>query len=73
MDALKGTVKIVITRIKELQGRLESEKVDKRELGMYDDCGEHYRQQVAATEEAIKELIDIKVKLERYRKDCNSL
>ena len=73
MDDLKGTVKIVECRIKELQKRLESEKIDRKELGMYDDCGEYYREKVAKTQEAIGELISIKIKLERHRKACNSL
>ncbi len=71
MDDLKGTVKIVVTRIKELQKQLESEKIDKKELGMYEDCGEFYREQVAKTEAVISELISLKIKLERHRKSCN--
>jgi len=73
MDNLKGTVKIVINRIKELQKRLESEKIDRKDLGSFDDCGEYYREQVAKTQEAIGELIKIKIELERYRKNYNSL
>ena len=73
MDNLKGTVKIVITRIKELQKQLEIEKQEERDLGRFDDCGEFYRTNVQKTEARISELINIKIKLERYRKSCNSL
>jgi hypothetical protein len=73
MDNLKGTVKIVITRIKELQKELEVQKRDEKDLGKFDDCGEFYRTEVAKTEAIIEELINVKIKLERYRKSCNSL
>jgi hypothetical protein len=52
-------------RINEVQKRLEREKVDCRELGMYSDCGSFYRDEVKKTEAIIEELIMLKKLFEK--------
>lgn len=67
-DMLNQVIKKIITRIKELQKQLEVEKKDRSALGMYEDCGQYYQDQVKKTEAIIEELISQKISLEKWRK-----
>ena len=67
-EILKQVIKKTISRIKELKKRIETEKEERKEMGMYSDCGDFYREQVERTEAIISELIRQKISLEKWRK-----
>lgn len=41
-EILNQVIKKTIIRIKELQKQLEIEKKDRKELGIFEDCGSYY-------------------------------
>ena len=66
-EILNQVIKKTIGRIKELQIRLDCEKQDRRDFGMFEDCGSYYQEKVAATEAIIEELISQKISFEKWR------
>lgn len=66
-EILNQVIKKTIIRIKELQKQLEIEKKDRKELGIFEDCGSYYNEKVVATEAVISELISQKISLEKWR------
>ena len=66
-DILNQVIKKTISRIKELQEGLKSEKEDRKIYGGYEDCGSYYEEQVIKTEAVISELIAHKISLEKWR------
>lgn len=67
-EILSQVIKKNILRIKELQKQLEVEKKERKELGIYEDCGSFYQEAVIKTESAISELVKQKISFERWRK-----
>jgi predicted DNA-binding protein YlxM (UPF0122 family) len=67
-NMLNQVIKKIIARITEYQKQLEVEKKDRSELGMFEDCGQYYQDQVKKTEAIIEELISQKIYLEKWRK-----
>ena len=67
-EILNQVIKKTICRIKELKKQLEVEKQDRKELGMYEDCGSFYQDAVIKTEAVISELVSQKISLEKWRK-----
>lgn len=66
-EILNQVIKKTIIRIKELQKQLEIEKKDRKELGIFEDCGSYYNEKVVSTEAVISELISQKISLEKWR------
>jgi hypothetical protein len=66
-EVIRQVIKQTISRIKQLQVRLEEEKKDRKEMGHYSDCGEFYREQVVKTEAILEELVRQKISLEKWR------
>ena len=64
MDYLKEVIKDIIARIKTLKKDLVTAKVEKREIGHYEDCGAFYSGQVDEIEARIDELIRLKIRTE---------
>jgi hypothetical protein len=67
-EILNQVIKKTIGRIKELQKQLEVEKQERKELGVYEDCGSFYQDAVIKTEAVISELVSQKISLEKWRK-----
>ena len=65
---LKEVIKKTISRIKVLQKDLEKAKEVERVFGTYDDCGDSYITEVERIEAVIKELVQQKISLEKWRK-----
>ncbi len=58
-----------------LEGRIKSAKVnyeqaieDRKNFGMYEDCGECYHQNEAVAKAVLDELVSIKISTEKYAK-----
>ena len=67
-EILNEIIKKTIKRIKSLQVQLEEEKVDRKNFGVFEDCGDFYREQVIQTKAVISELVSQKISLEKWRK-----
>ena len=67
-EILQQIIKQTIIRIKKLQLQLVEEKKERKEMGMYEDCGDFYHDQVMRTETIISELISQKISFEKWRK-----
>ena len=65
---LKEAIKHTITRIKNLKKTLETQKVEKKEMGGYEDCGQFYCDEVMRTEAKIEVLVSQKISFEKWRK-----
>lgn len=72
-EFLKEQIKWIKGEIKAAKVGVESAKELYHNFGMYEDCGESYSISYAESKVKLTTLIDIKIKLEKYRKKLSYL
>lgn len=65
---MKSIIKIITKDIKNLQSELLTAKKEESSMGMYEDCGQFYTDQVTELKAKIEVLIQTKIKVEKHIK-----
>jgi len=67
-DGVQDIVKWLEQRCKDRKKDVEEAEKGVRALGMFEDCGDFYREQLATAQAALAEAVSIKISTEKYMK-----
>jgi polyhydroxyalkanoate synthesis regulator phasin len=67
-EGIKSYIKSLIKQIKQEKKWLENDIKEERIMGMYEDCGEFYRNIVRERKTTIETLIGQKIRMEKFAK-----
>ncbi len=67
-EGVKDIVKWLEGQIKEQKAVVERAERDNRSLGMYEDCGDYYRENLAVARAKMDTLVSVKISTEKYMK-----
>lgn len=67
-EGVKDVVKWLEGEIKKAKQNHEQAIKDRKNFGMYEDCGEYYHQNEAVAKAVLDELVRVKISTEKYSK-----
>lgn len=67
-EGVKDVVKWLNGEIKKAKENHEQAIKDRKNFGMYEDCGEYYYQNEAVAKAVLDELVRVKISTEKYSK-----
>ena len=67
-EGVKDVVKWLENEIKKAKVNHEQAIKDRKNFGMYEDCGEYYHQNEAVATAVLDELVRVKISTEKYAK-----
>lgn len=67
-EGVKDVVKWLEGEIKKAKVNYEQAIKDRKNFGMYEDCGEYYHQNEAVAKAVLDELVRVKISTEKYAK-----
>ena len=67
-EGVKDIVQWLEEQCKKAKLEVENAKTDKRNFGMYEDCGEFYETELLLAEKHLKTLVQVKISTEKYMK-----
>lgn len=65
-EGVKDVVKWLENEIKKAKVNHEQAIKDRKNFGMYEDCGEYYHQNEAVAKAVLDELVRVKISTEKY-------
>lgn len=70
-EGVKDVVKWLEKEIKKAKEDYDQAIKDRKNFGMYEDCGEYYHQNEAVAKAVLDKLVSVKISTEKYAKKLN--
>ncbi len=67
-EGVKDVVKWLEEQCKAAKARVELAKRENFSMGMYEDCGDYYREKLVEAEAKLATLVQVKISTEKYMK-----